>query len=177
MSPEGYIKRMIEGYNRYFGEDPPTKANINSPLEKNDHPEMDTSEFLEEREVNIYQSLMGSLQWAVSIGRLDITTAVMSMSSFRALPRRGHLERVKRLIGYLSKFRHFKIRFRTEEPDYSTLSNVQHEWDYTVYGNKKEILPVDVPTPLGKRVTTTRWFNANLLHDMLPGKAVSDVIH
>ena len=56
MSPEGYIKRTIEGYRRYFGEDPPNKANINSPLEKNDHPEMDTSDFLEERDVNIYQS-------------------------------------------------------------------------------------------------------------------------
>ena len=54
MSPEGYIKRMIEGYSRYFGEEPPMKTNINSPLEMNDHPGMDTSEFLEEREVNIY---------------------------------------------------------------------------------------------------------------------------
>jgi hypothetical protein len=33
------------------------------------------------------------MQWAVSIGRLDIATAVMSLSSFRAMPRRGHLER------------------------------------------------------------------------------------
>ena len=108
MSPEGYIERMIERCRRYFGKNPPKKVNINSPLEKNDHPEMDTSDFLEEGDVNIYQSLMGSLQWAVSIGRLDITTAVMSMSSFRALPRRGHLERVKRLIGYLSKFLAFQ---------------------------------------------------------------------
>ena len=34
--------------------------------------------------------MMGSLQWAVSIGRFDITTAVMTMSSFRTMLRKGH---------------------------------------------------------------------------------------
>ena len=39
-----------------------------------------------------YPSLIGSLQWAVSLGRLDIMTAV---TSFCTIPRKGHLERVK----------------------------------------------------------------------------------
>jgi hypothetical protein len=33
---------------------------------------------------------LGSLQSAVSLGRMDIATVVMAMSSFRAVPRRGH---------------------------------------------------------------------------------------
>jgi hypothetical protein len=56
---------------------------------------MDDSPFLGQDEMQQFQSLIGAMQWAVSIGRLDIATAVMSLSSFRAMPRRGHLERAK----------------------------------------------------------------------------------
>ena len=66
-----------------------------SPLEMNDHPELDTSNLLDEKGIQIYQSLIGSLQWAVLIGRIDITTAVMALSSFCAVPRIGHLECAK----------------------------------------------------------------------------------
>jgi hypothetical protein len=49
------------------------------------------------------------MQWAVLIGRLDIATAVMSLSSFCAMPRRGHLERAKRIYGYLRKMKEARI--------------------------------------------------------------------
>jgi hypothetical protein len=56
---------------------------------------MDDSPFLRQDEMQQFQSLIRAMQWAVSIERLDIVTAVMSLSSFRAMPRRGHLERAK----------------------------------------------------------------------------------
>ena len=68
-----------------------------------------------------YQSLIGALQWTISLGRLDITTAVMSLSSFRSSPRKGHMERVTRIYGYLSKMRHATIRIRIGEPDFSDI--------------------------------------------------------
>jgi len=37
-----------------------------------------------------YQSLIGALQWTLSLRRIDITTAVMAMSGFRVAPRKGH---------------------------------------------------------------------------------------
>ena len=40
----------------------------------------------------IYQSLIGALQWCVTLGRFDIAVAVMTMPSFRAAPWNGHLE-------------------------------------------------------------------------------------
>jgi hypothetical protein len=72
-----------------------------TPLEQNDYPEMDDSPFLGQDETQQFQSLIGAMQWAVLIGRLDIATAVMSLSSFRTMPRRSHLERAKRIYGYL----------------------------------------------------------------------------
>jgi hypothetical protein len=86
-----------------FTENPLSKAN--SLLDSNDHPEVDTSEFLDKDGIQQYQSLIGSMQWAISIGHFDIAVHVMSMSSFRTSPRHGHLNRAKHMVGYLSKFR------------------------------------------------------------------------
>ena len=94
----------MDTYKKFFAESP--KQNVTSPLERGDHPELDTSELLDSEGITIYQSLIGALQWAVSIGRFDIHTAVMTMSGFRVAPRHGHLERVKRIYGYLSKMKH-----------------------------------------------------------------------
>jgi len=175
MDPGKYIDKMELAYEQLFHHKPSQK--VTSPLEKGDHPELDTSSFLDEEDTMVYQSLIGAMQWSISIGRFDIATAVMSLSSFRAMPRRGHLERVKRVYGYLCKFRHFKIRFRTEEPDYSGLNLKKYDWANTAYGNPSEELPKDAPPPLGKRITLTHYFDANLMHDVLSGKAVTGILY
>ena len=81
-----------------------------SPLEKNDHPELDDSELLDIKGIKLYQSLVGSLQWAIQIGWLDLVVAVMTLSRFRAAPRKGHLKHDKLIIGYMSKMRHAVVR-------------------------------------------------------------------
>ena len=166
---------MIETYVRFFGSKP--KENVMSPLEKGDHPELDTSEFLDDDGTAKYQSMVGAMQWAISLGRIDITTAVMSLSSFRVQPRLGHLERCKRVYGYLSKMRHAMIRIRTDEPDYSAIPEMIYDWARSVYGNVKEVIPSDCPEPLGKYVTLTHYVDANLYHDVLTGRSVTGILH
>ena len=48
--------------------------------------------------------------------------------------------------------KHFKIRFQTDEPDFSTVPEPPdfNEWRDTAYGHHDEDLPVDAPPPLGK---------------------------
>jgi hypothetical protein len=137
---------MIDTYVQLYGEKP---RKVSSPLEQNDHPEMDDSPFLGQDETQQFQSLIGAMQWAVSIGRLDIATAVMSLSSFRAMPRRGHLERAKRIYGYLRKMKEARIRVLTNEPDYSDYQDPEYDWSSSVYGDVKEIIPTDIPEPKG----------------------------
>jgi hypothetical protein len=98
ISVKCYIDKMMDTYIQLYGE---KHRKASSPLEQNDHPEMDDSPFLRQDETQQFQSPIGAMQWAVSIGKLDIVTAVMSLSSFRAMPRRGHLERAKQIYGYL----------------------------------------------------------------------------
>ena len=174
-APRKYIEKMISTYEHLFGSKP--KTVYHSPLDSGDHPELDTSDLLDMQHVQIYQSLIGAMQWAVSIGRFDITTAVMTMSSFRAAPCQGHLDRVKRIYGYLAKMKHGVIRIRTDEPDYSGLPNQEFDWAYSVYGDVKELIPKDAPEPLGKFVTLTHYVDANLFHDMVTGRSVTGILH
>jgi hypothetical protein len=92
VSAKCYVDKMVDTYVQLYGEKPRKAL---SPLEQNDHPEMDNSPFLGQDKTQQFQSLIGAMQWAVSIGRLDIATAVMSLSSFCAMSKRGHLKRAK----------------------------------------------------------------------------------
>jgi hypothetical protein len=174
ISVKRYVDKMIDTYVQLYGEKP---RKASSPLEQNDHPEMDDSPFLGQDETQQFQSLTGAMQWAVSIGRLDIVTAVMSLSSFRAMPRRGHLKRAKRIYGYLRKMKEARIRVLTNEPDYSDYQDPEYDWSSSVYGDVKEIIPTDIPEPKGKYVTLSHYFDANLYHNMVTGRSVTAIVH
>ena len=80
---KSYIKKLMGNYERMFG-NLPHKAG--APLPTGDSPELDQSDLLNEERVKKYQSLIGALQWCVTLGRLDIAVAVMGLSSFRSAP-------------------------------------------------------------------------------------------
>ena len=95
------------------------------------------------------------------------------MSWYRVQPRIGYLTHVKQTYGYLCKFRHYKIRFCTEEIDYHMIPYQEYDGGNTPYEDLEESLAIDAPPPLGKRVVLTYYFDATLMHDMLSGKAVT----
>ena len=175
VGPKTHIERLSLQYKSMFGEMPSTR--VTSPLEKNDHPELDTSPLLDEDGITQYQSLIGAMQWVITLGRFDIAVAVMTMSAFRAAPRVGHMDRLKRMVGYLLKMRNGFIRVRTEEPDFSDLPDAKYDWSHTIYGEVTEELPQDAPKPLGKRVVTASHVDANLYHDWVTGRAVTGILH
>ncbi len=146
---------MISTYETMFGTKPRTI--YSSPLERGDHPELDTTPELNEDGIRKYQSLIGAMQWAISLGRIDITTTVMTLSKFRVQPREGHLERCKRIYGYLAKMKQAAIRVRVDEPNYTNLPEPNVEWAQTVYGDVQELVPEDAPEPLGRPVTMTTY--------------------
>ena len=109
MDPGKYIYQMISAYEQHFGVKPDMKHR--SPLKKDDHPELDTTSFLDEEGKEIYQPLIECGQWNISIGRFDKQSAMMLMSRYRTTLRKGHLDRVKQIYRYLRRFCHFKLCF------------------------------------------------------------------
>jgi hypothetical protein len=92
------------------------------------------------------------MQWTISLGRLDICTAIMTLSSFNDAPRVWHLFRAKRVIGYLNRFKDGVIRFRTSIPDMSDPPSQTYSWLHSVNGTVSEIIPQDITIPLGKPI-------------------------
>ena len=174
-SPKKYIEKMEDTYFRWFGTKPSQK--VTSPLEANDNPELDTSEKLETAEIKIYQSMIGSAQWLISLGRFDIGVHIMTLSSFRARPRRGHLDRIKRIYGYVCKMRHGAIRFRTEMPDVTDFTFLEEDWNDTPFKDVREEFPTNMPAARGLPVLMTTFHDANLGHDKISGKSVTGVLH
>ena len=110
----------------------------------------------------MYQSLVGAMHWAISIGPFDISMAVMTLSSFWAQPCHGHLKSVKCIYGYLYKLKDAEICVCTQELEYSNVPEEEYEWAMSVYGDVSELIPKDVPEPLGKYVTLSHYVDANL---------------
>jgi len=166
-APKKHIEKILDNCRRIYGKWPKV---AHSPLINGDHPELDTSDLLNEDDQKIYQSLIGALLWVIQISRFDVTTAVMPLSRFRAMPRQGHLDRVKRIHGYLSKMRHATIKIRTDAPDCSAIPVKMCDWEHSCYANTEEETPPDSPKPKGKSITMTPYFDANLHHDAISGK-------
>ena len=147
-----------------------------SPMEKDAHPELDTSDPLKEDGIKRYQSLIGALQWCVTLGRFDIACAVMTMSCFRAAPNKNHLSMLGRIIGYLRHTKQAAIRFRTGVPEFSS-KEPDYDWDMSVYNGVEEDIPDDIPVPKGKHIVMSTYVDATLLFCRATGRSVLDILH
>jgi hypothetical protein len=101
ISARKYIKEAIRQIEERLGI---TIREEKTPIRTNDHPEEDDSPVLNNEMHTEYQSLMGMLQWLVSLHRVDICFAVSSLSRFCSCPREGHMSRAFRIWGYLKKY-------------------------------------------------------------------------
>ena len=173
--PKEYIQKMMNTYIQFFKESP--KKIYRAPLEPNDHPEIDESEPLDEEDHAKYLCMVGQLQWLVTLGRWDVMSATVTMSRFRAEPRLGHLQRLKRIYGYLRVFNKGATRYRTGYVDHGDLPVPKYDWMRTVYGDIKEVVPKDAPEPKGPKVSITTFVDANLYHDLVTGRSLTGVLH
>lgn len=55
-----YVDKMCDNYSQLFRGSPISKQ-YRQPLETNDHPELDVSAFCDENDIEIYQSMIGSM--------------------------------------------------------------------------------------------------------------------
>ena len=65
-----------------------------------------------------------------------------------------------------------QLGFGTDQPDYSFLPHQDFDWTYSVYGNVQQILPDDMPDPLGEAVITTTTLDATLNHCLATGDRI-----
>jgi hypothetical protein len=100
ISNKTYIKEVL----RKYQEEHRTLPKKSTPMSPNAHPELDTSELLDEAGTRQYQKIIGIGQWLVVAGRFDINYAISSLSRYTAAPRKGHLAMAEDILGYLRKY-------------------------------------------------------------------------
>ena len=71
--PRRYVNKILESYERMFKE---KARKSRPPLEGGDHPELDTSELCDDHQTKQVQTLIGQLQWLISLGRFHIAVHV-----------------------------------------------------------------------------------------------------
>jgi hypothetical protein len=142
-----------------------------------DHPEEDTSPLLDSIMYTEYQSLIGMLQWLVTLCRIDICYAVSSLSRFNATPREGHFSRVLRIWGYLKKYPHRALKI-----DNGKFESLVDPWEPIVmdfadqYSYASEEIDKQFPTPLGDELEVHILFDCDHAHDKITGRSISGVI-
>ena len=112
----------------------------------------DKSATLDSDHHRLYQSMIGMLQWTVSIGRIDVCYAVSSMSRFCVSPKKGHLDLVFRIFGYLKKYPNKAIGVVNREPivNKELLENVTTDYGFEdYYAYVYEEMDERFPKPLG----------------------------
>jgi hypothetical protein len=70
-----------------------------------------------------------------------------------------------------------RIRVLTNEQDYSDYQDLEYDWSLSVYGDVKEIIPMDILETKGKDVTLSHYFDVNLYNGMVTGRSVTAILH
>lgn len=173
LSARTYIKNVCEKIEKLFQI---TLKNYHSPLEGGYHPELDDSNYLGDDEVSKYRMLVGSMSWAVTLGRFDVMFASITMARYNAMPREGHLKTCLRIFGYLKHHQKGAIRSDIVMPELPGIENEGGKNWNQLYPDAEEKLPLDAPEPKGKPVKTWCMVDADHAHDVETRRSVTGVL-
>ncbi len=148
-----------------------------TPMKTGDHPEEDETPVLGNELHREYQSLMGMLQWLVSLCRIDICYAVSSLSRFCACPREGHMSRALRIWGYLKKYpcrtlgiKSCNYHMEGEKLDQGIIDFVEQ------YAYAREEIDPKFPKPMGPELDISIFFDSDHAHDKVTGRSISGIV-
>jgi hypothetical protein len=151
-----------------------------TPMAAGDHPEEDSSDLLHDDDHKKYHSLIGLLTWSVVIGRFDVAFATASLSRFSSCPRKGHLNRVLRVFGYLKGRPNLRLICDSRDPifqdeggalefDYTELLKDQYPW-------AKEEVDENVPEALIDEISLTCFVDSDHFHDTVTRRSITGLV-
>ena len=124
----------------------PSRAN--TPLRTAYRPKLDVYPVLDPTEAVYYQSLIGVLCWMVELGRVDICLEVSIMSSWLAMPCKGHLEQLYHIFAHLKVNHNSKMVFDPSDPVIDESAFQRGDWSTAEFGQLgKEELSGRMPAP------------------------------
>ena len=147
------------------------------PMDPTYHPELDESPILDLDGISKYRSMIGSLNWILTLGRFDIAFALNAMSRYNMAPREGHAEAVMRIFGYLKSHRTGQIILDPGEPPIRSKAMVNTGFNWQeLYPDACEDVLFDFVQPKGEKVTFTCYVDADHARDKLTRKSVTGIV-
>jgi hypothetical protein len=161
MSSQKYVKEAIRCLELELGKSGQRlTGKPNTLMTPGYRPELDVSPLLEDDQASYYMSLIGILQWAVELGRIDIYIDVALLSSYMAQPRVGHLQEVLHVFSYLKCHENSKLVFNQFPQSWDDTQF--HVFDWTsFYRDVKENIPPNASEPRGNAVQMNVFVDAD----------------
>jgi hypothetical protein len=121
--------------------------------------------------------LIGILVWVVTIGQIDVAHATSSLSRFTACPRKGHLERLLRVFGYLKKRPNRRIVVDSQDPIYKggedSLSRDFTKKSGNQYPGALKEINANLPKPLIDKIEITVFVDSDYTHDKVSRRSIT----
>jgi hypothetical protein len=169
-----YVKEALRQVQDKFGE----LTKECSPAPRDDHPELDESSLCTPEETRIFQGLIGTAQWIVLLGRMDISQAVTSLNHFNAAPRQGYLARAFQIFGYLKRYKHRCIQIDPQPPmiNHGLLATINPPDFTNIYPDACEENDSKLPEPLGEELDITAILDADHAHDNMMRCCITEIL-
>ena len=171
-----YVTEAISKVQRLYGKQ---LKNRHTPLPPGDRPELDETELCPPDQIQEYRGMIGMLNWAVSLGRMDVAFATQALSSFSASPTIGHLKRVWGVFGYLKRYPDKEIVVDGSDPenDFGESSgDVEVEELKTQYPDAVEQMDEKAPEAIYEEMATSIYVDADNGGDQVDRRSVSGIL-
>ena len=176
MSSAKYVQTAIDNIEKTLrkgGRKLPTKCV--TPTSYKYRPEEDETPELVGEEITNFQELVGILRWAIEIGRADILLEVTLLSSQLASPRKGHMEQVYHIFGYLKKHLKRKIYLDPDHPDVNESRFQKFDWE-DFYKGAEEPIPNNIPEARGRAIGLHCFVDADHASDKVTRRSQTGII-
>ena len=161
ISSDKYVKAAVENVEQELARvNQRLPSKCRTPTTVGYRPERGVLAELTSEGIQRYQELIGVLRWATELGRVDILLETAMLSTYMALPQKGHMEQVYHVFGYLKTHSKHRLFFDPRHPDIDECVFSSYEW-YDFYRDASKQVPNDMPPPWGHAVSTHCFVDAD----------------
>ena len=174
-SAETYIKNCIPKLLVMCGV--PEFKKVKTPFHEEYHPELETTDLLSPTDISKYKSLIGSGNWLITLGRFDIQFAISTLSQYSMAPRKGHMQALQRVFGYLKHYADGMIPIDIASApirDKAIVTKGQNWIEF--YPDAEEDVPAKMLDPMGEEAQLTVYVDADHARDQVTRRSVTGII-
>ena len=174
MGSDQYVAEAIRNVSSWLeGRGQALKSKVAAVLPSNYRPELDVSPLCNAEDHSTYMQHIGILRWAVELGRIDIATEVSMMAAYAAAPRQYHLMALMHIYAWLKSHNRSKVVL---DPSYVEHAEPEKlDWEQ-FYPGASELLPPDMPEPLGKPIQMTTFVDSDHAGDKVTRRSRTGVL-